>query len=251
LKRLLKSTNSLRIKERVLFVRAQSHSQKSKEALAEVAKGGSNPDLQSKAIEYLGVYGGRDNLQTLVDVYKSSNDAHVKRSILNSFIVSGSKDNLLAVAKTESNPELKVLAIQLLGNVGGSADLAQLYTSESSPEVKKAIIQGLFISGNSDKLFDLAKNEKDDNLRRLAINQLGVMGRSKTGPALVGMYAQESNADNKKAIVNALFIQGNAAALVDIARKESDMNLKKTIVNQLSIMHSKEATDYMMEILNK
>ena len=251
LENLLKTSSSPRLKERALFVLAQLHSQKSRDVLAAVAKGGSNPDLQIKAIEYLGVYGGRDNLQTLVDVYKSNNDVHVKRSILNSFMVSGSRDNLLAVAKSESNPELKVHAIQLLGNVGGSADLAQLYAGESSPEVKRAIIQGLFVSGNADKLFELARNEKDDNLRHLAINQLGVMGRSKTGTALVSMYGQETNADNKKAIINALFVQGNATGLVELARKESDINLKKTIVNQLSLMHSKEATDYLMELLSK
>ena len=142
-------------------------------------------------------------------------------------------------------------AIQLLGNVGGSADLAQLYTTETALEVKRAIIQGLFVSGNSDKLFDLAKSEKDPELRRLAINQLGVMGRSKTGASLAGMYAQETNADNKKAIINALFIQGNATALVDLARKETDLNLKKQIVNQLGLMHSKDASDYLMELLNK
>jgi hypothetical protein len=232
-------------------VLAQNRSQRSRDLLAEVAKGGSNPDLQAKAIEYLGVYGGRDNLQTLVDVYKATNDASVKRSILNSFMIAGSRDNLLAVAKSETNPELKMHAIQLLGNVGGSADLAQLYTTETTPEVKQAIIQGLFVSGNADKLFDLAKNEKDPALRRLAINQLGVMGRSKTGTTLATMYTQETDPDNKKAIINALFIQGNATALVEIARKETDLNLKKLVVNQLAIMHSKEASDYLLELLNK
>jgi hypothetical protein len=234
-----------------LFVLAQTHGQKSREVLASIAKGGTNPDLQSKAIEYLGVYGGHDNLQILVDVYKSSNDTQIKRAILNSFMVSGSRENLLAAAKSESNPELKVQAIQLLGNIGGSADLAQLYANESSLEVKRAIINGLFVSGNADKLFDLAKNEKDSSLRHFAINQLGVMGRSKTGQFLAGMYPQETDLENKKAIINALFVQNNAAAMVDIARKETDMNIKKFIVNQLGIMHSKEATDYMMEILSK
>jgi tetratricopeptide (TPR) repeat protein len=251
LEKLLKSSNSPKLKERALFVLAQNHSQASRDLLAGIAKGGSNPDLQSKAIEYLGIYGGHDNLQVLADIYKSSGDAQVKRTILNSFMVAGSRENLLAAAKSESNPELKVHAIQLLGNVGGGADLSQLYSVESSPEVKRAIIQGLFVSGNADKLIELAKSEKDDNLRHFAINQLGVMGRSKTGGALASLYAQESNADNKKAIINALFVQGNAAALVEIARKETDLNQKKLIVNQLSLMHSKEATDYLMEILNK
>jgi tetratricopeptide (TPR) repeat protein len=251
LEKLLKSGNSPKLKERALFVLAQSHSPASQNVLVGIAKGGSNPDLQSKAIEYLGIYGGRDNLQILVDIYKSSNDAQVKRTILNSFMVAGSRENLLAVAKSESNTELKVHAIQLLGNVGGSADLAQLYSAASAAEVKRAVIQGLFVSGNSDKLVEIVKNEKDEGLRRYAINQLGVMGRSKTGAALTSMYARETSADNKRAIVNALFVQGNATALVEIARKETDLNLKKVIVNQLSLMHSKEATDYLMEILTK
>ncbi len=251
LEKLLKSTNSARLKERALFVLAQSRSQKSRDLLLSVAKGGSNPDLQAKAVEYLGVYGGRESLQTLVEIYRGSNDAHMKRLILTSFMQAGSRENLLAVAKSESNPELKVQAIQLLGAAGGSADLAQLYAGESSPEVKRAIIQGLFMSGNADKLVELAKSEKDDNLRHLAINQLGISPRSKTGSALTSLYAPETNADNKKAIINALFIQNNAAALVEIARKESDVNVKKTIVQQLAIMHSKEASDYLMEILSK
>jgi HEAT repeat protein len=251
LEKLLKSSNSPKLKERALFVLAQSHSQTSRDLLAGIAKGGSNPDLQSKAIEYLGISGGHDNLQVLVDIYKSSNDAQVKRTILNSFMVAGSRDNLLAVAKSESNTELKVHAIQLLGNTDGSADLTQLYSAESAPEVKRAVIQGLFISGNADKLFEIVKNEKDESLRRFAINQLGVMGKSKTGAALTSMYAQETSPENKKAIINGLFVQGNATALVEIARKETDLNLKKAIVNQLSVMHSKEATDYLLEILNK
>src|SRR5262249_12415206 len=162
-----------------------------------------------------------------VDVYKSSNDTHIRRAILNSFMVSGSRENLLAVAKSETNPDLKVQAIQLLGNTGGSAGLGQLYSKKQTPQVKRAIINSHIEAGNSDRLFDLAKNEKDASLRHFAINQLGVMGRSKTGAALASMYPQETDPENKRAIVNALFVQNNAAAMVGIARKETDMNLKK------------------------
>src|SRR5262249_44270167 len=87
LEKLLKSNNSPKLKERALFVLAQNRSDKSRELLAATAKGGSNPDLQIKAIEYLGVSGGREYLQILVDVYKSTNEIHVKRAILNAFMV--------------------------------------------------------------------------------------------------------------------------------------------------------------------
>jgi len=52
-------------------------------------------------------------------------------------------------------------------------------------------------------------------------------------------------------VIQGLFVQGNAKALVDLARKETDPSVKKEIVGKLSVMGSKEATDYLMEILNK
>jgi hypothetical protein len=38
---------------------------------------------------------------------------------------------------------------------------------------------------------------------------------------------------------------------VAIARGEKDPELKKTAVQKLSLMHSKEGTDYLMELLQK
>jgi hypothetical protein len=38
---------------------------------------------------------------------------------------------------------------------------------------------------------------------------------------------------------------------VALARSEKDLAAKKDIVSKLALMHNKEATDYMMELLNK
>jgi DNA helicase TIP49 (TBP-interacting protein) len=48
-----------------------------------------------------------------------------------------------------------------------------------------------------------------------------------------------------------LFIQGNSKAIIEIAKKETDPTLKHEAVQKLSIMHSKEGTEYLMELLNK
>ena len=50
-------------------------------------------------------------------------------------------------------------------------------------------------------------------------------------------------------MINALFIQNNATALVTLARAEKSVEMKKEIVAKLSVMKSKEATDYLMELL--
>jgi hypothetical protein len=77
------------------------------------------------------------------------------------------------------------------------------------------------------------------------------MGGEKSGAALSAMYAKEKDPAVRKEILRALFIQENAKALIAVARGETDPDLRVYAVRQLSLMKSKEAQDYMMEILNK
>ena len=53
--------------------------------------------------------------------------------------------------------------------------------------------------------------------------------------------------------VRALLIQRwrsrDAVHLVELAKAEKDLTLKKDIVQKLSVMKSKEATDYLVELL--
>ena len=80
---------------------------------------------------------------------------------------------------------------------------------------------------------------------------LGQMRSARTADVLLQIYSSDNNVDVKKSVVNALFIQDNAAALVALARKEQDLTMKKEIISRLSNMHSKVATDYMIELLGK
>ena len=188
----LKGNHPLKQKQQALFVLLQTGSPRARQIVVEIAKGGSNPELQKKAIENLGVFGGAESRQTLAEIYGSSTDVGVKHRILQSFMVASDRGRLLAAAKGESNPELRRQAIQLLG----------------------------------------------------------VMG-NQTAPDILGLYANGRDKSDRKAAIQALFVQGNDKALIDLARKETDPELKRAIVQQLSVMGTKDATDYMMEILNK
>jgi HEAT repeat protein len=306
LEKLLHSSQSLKVKERALFVLTQSGSSHARQLVVDMAKGNSNPDLQMKAVNYLGVMGARKELgevygaandvavkravlnglmiagakdqlfaaakgeknsdlqrfainqlgvlgarQELGEIYKVATDTAAKRAVLNSFMVAGAKDQLLTAAKSESNPELRHVAINQLGVLGAQSELWQLYQTETSPEIKRQFVNAFFVGGASDKLLEIARTAKEPELRRDAINRLGTMGAEHTGAALVSMYANESEASIRKAVINALFIQGNSHALVELARKETNVELKKDIVQRLSNMGSKEGTDYLMELLNK
>ena len=193
LEKFLAGNQSPRLKERALFVLAQSNSPRARQVLVQMAKGGSNPDVQRKAIQYLGVNGTLENRQALADIYATSTDVDIKRQILQAFLISGDAARLIEAANTETNVEL----------------------------------------------------------RSVAVRQLGTMSRAKTGDALLTIYAKEKDPNIKRQVINGLFIQNNAEALVALARKESDVQSKKDIVSKLSLMKSKVALDYLMEILNK
>jgi hypothetical protein len=53
----------------------------------------------------------------------------------------------------------------------------------------------------------------------------------------------------KKRIIQGLFVGRDATRLVELAKAEKDIELKKDIVQKLSMMKSKEATDYLVELL--
>jgi hypothetical protein len=72
---------------------------------------------------------------------------------------------------------------------------------------------------------------------------------AKIGDGLVSIYRSDKDATVRKAVVNSLFVMQNAKALVDIARAETDPTMKKDLVQKLSLMKSKEAMDYMLELL--
>jgi hypothetical protein len=109
----------------------------------------------------------------------------------------------------------------------------------------------MFVGGDATHLIEVATTEQNADLRYTAVRQLGTMGRTKTGDALLTIYAKEKEPQIKRQVINALFIQNNAESLVALARKESDAQMKKEMVQKLSLMKSKVALDYLMEILNK
>jgi TolA-binding protein len=251
LEKVLNGTGSPKEKSKALFVIAQSGSPEARQILGRIASGESNPDLQRKAVEYLGIFGGTEARKTLAEVYAKNNDEGVKRAILRSYMISGDKDDLFAAAKSEKDESLRREAIRQLGLVHGISELQQLYQTESSNEVKREILQAFFIAGDSGRLVEAANGEKDPELRRTAIRNLGLINSADSAQALKTIYAKETDHSLRQEVLNAYFIQGNATALVAIARSEKDPELKKAAVSKLALMHNKEATEYLMEILQK
>jgi HEAT repeat protein len=249
LEQILEGTSSPRVKARALFVLALSDTPRAREILKNIAMGRSTPELQSRAIQYLGVHGGAESRAALAEVYAASSDVDIKRRILRAFMVAGEKNRLLAAAQSEKDPELRAAAVEQLGVMGADDALWQLYQKESSLDVKKRILRAMFVGGNATRLIELARTEQNPELRLSAVRNLGIMGSKAAGDALVDIYNTDKDPAVRKAVLQALFIQGNSTALVGLARKEQDQAMKKAIVEKLSLMSDKVARAYMLELL--
>ena len=250
LRQILTGPQPIAVKSRALFVLAQSNSDEARTLLADVARQG-NPDLQRKAIDYLGVHNSAANRQVLEQVYKTSDDVELKKRVLRAFMIAGDRQRVLSAATSEADAGLRGEAVRQLGVMGAHDELAQLYQKESSVDVKRQILQAMFIGGNGTRLLELARTEPNLELRRTAVRNLGLMGATRTGQALVDIYTTDKDAGIRRAAVNGLFVQNNAEALVGLARKEKDPAMKQELVQKLSVMKSKVAMDYLLELLGK
>ncbi|HET7434579.1 MAG TPA: tetratricopeptide repeat protein [Thermoanaerobaculia bacterium] len=251
LEKILNSSKASRkMKEQALFILSQSDSGRGQQLIASIARGTANPSLQKEAVRYLGVAGGERNSQLLSELYSSAASDEVKKEVLRAFMISGDRARVVAAAKTEKDPEIRKEAIHLLGVMGARQELYAMYSGESSRDVRKTALEALFIAGDMVKIGELARNEKDPELRAEAIRRLGLMGGA-TAKTLLSLYASESNAEVKNAVIEALFLQNNSRALIDLSKKETNHQLKREIIQKLSIMGDQDAVDYMLQILNE
>lgn len=248
----LNGANSLQLKQRAIFVLAQSTQPRARQILMDLAKGGGNPDLQRYAIRYV-ASGGKQGATTaeLRAIYDAAQDADVKRAIIQAIGQSGNMFTFVTagdVARVRSTTRTATGAKP--DNTAATQELWSIYQKEQDRDIKMSILSRLGSMGAADRLNEVIRTEKDAELRRRAIRSLGSLRSETSGTALADLYSRESDADNKKAIISALAGQNNGEALVAIARKETDMSIKREIVSRLSTMSTnKAAMDYMLEII--
>lgn len=250
--KILQKNGSLRLKERALFVLAQSRSTKSRELVSKLARGGINPDLQYKAAEYLGYQSTADSRQTLASIYASSNDPQLKRAVLRGYVAGRDRERLITTAKAEMAIDLRREAIRGLGILGADTELWQLYQSEQVPESRVEIVRSLHPRNDSTtRLTEAAKAEPDPRVKKELILLMGYVRAPGASEALLSLYTAQKDPAIRAVVLQSLFRQNNAKALVDIARGENNNKLKQSAVEMLSHMKSKEATEFLVEVLNK
>ncbi len=122
--------------------------------------------------------GGTDNSQILDDIYRTTTDASVKRTILQGLYSSGNVDKLANIARTEKDPTLRRSAIRDLGQMNSAKTsdmLRAIYAAETTPDFKKDIIGAIYQQKNAAMLVEMAKAEKDPVMKREMVSKLSTM----------------------------------------------------------------------------
>jgi HEAT repeat protein len=80
--------------------------------LAEIVQTEKDPDVLDKAINTLGLVGGEESLAALTNLYNSQASVSTKKKVVNALFLHGAGKEMVALARKETNPELKRELIQ-------------------------------------------------------------------------------------------------------------------------------------------
>jgi hypothetical protein len=107
LRDILSGSASMDMKRHALFILAQSKSPDAKPIIEDVARGKMGPELQQSGIQAVVILQGAKANDMLVDVYKTSSDLKVKKSVIAAISSSHDAARLVDLARNEKDLALK------------------------------------------------------------------------------------------------------------------------------------------------
>lgn len=121
LRSILSGNQSPCIKKHALFVLAQSKSPEAESILHDAALGKLDPQLQGQAIQSMAVFQGKRANDTLAEVYRTTTDPQIKKSIISAMFITRDAPRMVEMAKSEKDLELKRTIVSQLALMNDKA----------------------------------------------------------------------------------------------------------------------------------
>jgi len=144
------------------------------------AQGEPSLEIRRDAFRHLGAMGAEAEIWGL---YKSETSAEMRKALLEALYVSRDSQKLLEVARGDSDPELRRMAVRHLGSLNDSNvtdSLVSLYANEKDLTVRREVIRGFFAKQNAKAIVEVARKETDPTLKKDLVSRLSMM-KSKEG----------------------------------------------------------------------
>jgi hypothetical protein len=107
LRDVLNGNQPIGVKKHALFVLAQSKSPEAQAILHDAVTGKMDPELQREAITMMALFQGRRDDDILAELYHTTTDREVKRSIISAFFITQDAPHLVELARSEKDLDLK------------------------------------------------------------------------------------------------------------------------------------------------
>ena len=85
--------------------------------IIELANTEQNPELRMRAVQHLGTMGRTQTGDALVGIYAKEKEYDIKRRVINSLFTQGNAESLVAIARKETDPQLKRDIVQRLSQM--------------------------------------------------------------------------------------------------------------------------------------
>jgi HEAT repeat protein len=121
LRGILSGNQSINVKKHALFVLAQSKSPEAESILHDAALGKLDPQLQGEAIRSMAVFQGKRANDTLAEVYRTTTDPKIKKSIISAMFITRDAPRMVEMAKSEKDLELKRTIVSQLALMNDKA----------------------------------------------------------------------------------------------------------------------------------
>lgn len=248
LQRVLSSDHSDRVKTRALFVLTQIDERAAHAALDSILSSNSSLRLKREAVQQIAIGGNAESLEKLVALYPKT-EASLRHAILNAYMLADRGDLLGQVARSETDPELQMQAIQLLGAQGEKAALRSLLDTVRDPQVRQAAIEAMGISGDAVGLGELMQSSTDPETQKAALHALAISGAEGAREAIVATYRQTTAEDVREAAIQALMIADDGEGLLALYREATTRKQKQAVLQALTVADPDRALQLVDEQL--
>lgn len=107
LRDILNGNGPMGLKKHAIFVLAQSKSPEAQAILHDAVTGKMDPELQRQAIMMMAIFQGKRDNDTLAEVYRTTSDPQIKKSVISAFFITQDAPHLVELARNEKDLELK------------------------------------------------------------------------------------------------------------------------------------------------
>jgi len=164
------------------------------EAIYQVAASAQSEEEFEEAVQKLGAMGATEQITRLRDHPDAGN------SVVQAFAIAGDTEQLISLARDNSNPERQQEAIRGLGIAGDEvarAELLALYQANSDPEIRQAVTRAMMIADDDEGVTSLFKAATDDEEKARLLRVLVIMDSDAAMDAIDAALSDESGGDSQ------------------------------------------------------